>query len=298
MDKNKQTIHKVTTVALVLNTALAIFKVVGGWIGGSHAVIADGFHSFSDCITDVMIIFGVRLWTKPPDKQHPYGHQKIESIISVTIGLILFGTALALLWHSLATIRAASPKSPEIAAIIVAFASIVAKEMLFRYTRRKGEAINSEALKANALHQRSDAFSSIPVAVSVIAAAISPQLYFMDQLAAICVSCCIGYGAYKIVKPGLSRLLDASIDQGKISQIQQLVLNDTEVHDIGSLRARWLGNHISVELTVKVSGELTVAHSHKISVNIEKRLLIAMPQIIEVLIHVKPQSPGSGLPVK
>ncbi|WP_439899327.1 cation diffusion facilitator family transporter [Photobacterium kishitanii] len=162
-------IQKVTWVGSIANIALAFIKITVGKLTGSQALIADGVHSFSDLVTDTAIIIGSRYWTAPADTEHPYGHGRFETLTNIFIGFILAIVGIGIGWDSLHSISTQSHSQPGILAFSAAVASIVVKEALYRWTAIQAKSINSRALYANAWHHRSDALSSLPVAIAVIA---------------------------------------------------------------------------------------------------------------------------------
>ena len=164
----KYYIKQVTIVGMIVNIALSIIKLLIGFIGNSQALIADGIHSFSDLTTDFSIIFGVKFWLRPADKDHPYGHQKIELLVTIFIAFVLMIIGLSILFKAIFSLNSAVKETPQLIAFVVAVISIISKELLYRYTVKKSEILKSSALKANAWHHRSDAISSLPVAVAVL----------------------------------------------------------------------------------------------------------------------------------
>ncbi len=182
-----------TLIGLVINVALSALKFAAGIAGNSQAVVADAVHSLSDTITDIAVLVGVKFWSKPPDECHPYGHRRIEFLVTIFIGLLLASVALGLSYNALATLHEVQTRPPGAIAFLAAVLSIFTKELLYRWTIIKGMEIKSTALIANAWHHRSDGLSSIPAAVAVAGAALVPRLSFLDHLGAIVVSMFILY---------------------------------------------------------------------------------------------------------
>ena len=205
-------VRSVTFVGMLLNIVLTLLKAVGGILFQSQVLVADAVHSLSDLVTDLAVIFGVKYWSAPPDESHPYGHGRIETLVSAFIGIALVLVASGLIGDAVAVLRAGTEQRPGLPAFFIALVSILLKEWLFRWTRSEGRKMNSKALEANAWHHRSDAFSSIPAAIAVILAHFFPALHFVDPLGAILVSIFIFHAAWKIVKPTLFELSDAGGD--------------------------------------------------------------------------------------
>ena len=168
-------IRKITWIGLIVNILLAAIKFTLGIVGRSHAVVADAVHSLSDLGTDFAILFGVKYWSKPADEDHPYGHRRIETFVTLLISCALLGVAVAIGYNALISLRDAHVRQPGWIAFYGALLSIVFKEVLYRWTFKVGKRAKSSAVLANAWHHRTDAFSSIPVAIAVAAAIFSKK---------------------------------------------------------------------------------------------------------------------------
>ncbi|MBR2963909.1 MAG: cation transporter, partial [Lentisphaeria bacterium] len=180
--KTIRTVQFVTVVGMTLNIVLSIAKAAGGVLFHSQALLADAVHSLSDLVTDLAVIFGVKYWSAPPDRQHPYGHGRIETLVSAFIGIALAAVAVGLAWDAIGTIRHGSEHGPAGFAFAIAVFSIISKEVLFRWTRAKARQVHSSAMEANAWHHRSDAISSIPAAIAIAVAYFFPKLQFIDPV--------------------------------------------------------------------------------------------------------------------
>lgn len=203
-------VRHVTWVGLGWNVALSVGKFFAGFIGGSQALIADAIHSASDFLTDIAVIAGSKLWNCPPDANHPYGHRRFETLISVGIGVAVCAVGLGLGYDAIQTLRLGEEGAshPEWIAAVMAALSIAIKEGLFRYTRKAGKNIRSQALEANAWHHRSDAYSSIPVLIAVGIGILFPELWFADSVGALIVACFILHSGYEIAWPGIHQVAD------------------------------------------------------------------------------------------
>ena len=202
-----QAVRQATWVGLLVNLALCAIKFTAGIVGGSQAVVADAVHSLSDSVTDVAILVGSHFWTRPADADHPYGHRRIETLVTLFVGFSLVAAAIGLSWHAIATFGHQRAHVPGWIAFWAGLVSVVCKETLYRWTAAVGHRVNSLALQANAWHHRSDAMSSVPTVFAVAGAVIYPQLYFLDHLGALVVSGFILHAAYVIL---LRRVNDAS----------------------------------------------------------------------------------------
>ena len=205
----EQTIRKVTWVGLVANLLLAIFKFAAGYWGKSQAVIADAVHSLTDLVTDIAVIVGSHFWARPPDHDHPYGHRRLETLVTIFIGAVLAAAGLSIGWEALTGLKQDGAARPGWIAAAAALLSIICKEILYRWTGSTGQKLKSPALAANAWHHRSDAISSIPVLMAVGGSILFPSWSFLDGLGAVIVSLFILQAAMRILWPGLLELVDS-----------------------------------------------------------------------------------------
>lgn len=284
----KHYIKQVTIVGMIVNIALSVIKLLIGFIGNSQALIADGIHSFSDLTTDFSIIFGVKFWLRPADQDHPYGHQKIELLVTIFIAFVLMIIGLSILFKAIFSLHSDTKETPQLIAFVVAVISIISKELLYRYTVKKSEILKSSALKANAWHHRSDAISSLPVAVAIIISSIFPNLAFVDYIGAILVSIFIIYPAFKMIKDSVSNLLDESVDKETFEEISKIASNVPNVIDAHDIRTRKIGEAIFVDMHILVDKNITVKEGHDIAKAVKKTLLKQNSNILDVLIHIEP----------
>ncbi|NOX33116.1 MAG: cation transporter [Deltaproteobacteria bacterium] len=288
MDKKAQ-IQNITLAGLAVNIILSVTKFLLGFFGHSQAVVADALHSFSDTSSDLVILFGVKYWTAPPDDGHPYGHQKIESCITIIIGLILIVVACAIGYNGLVSLQGRNQPELDRIVIIGPLLSIVIKEILFRYTYKVGIKTNSSSVKANAWHHRTDALSSIPVLITVLATLIDPGLGFLDQVGAIIVSAFIIKVGLEIFFTNINDLLDTGISREKIIEMEKTIDNIQGVKGLHKLRTRKLANYIFIDLHLEVDGQLPVVKGHDISEEVKKILIQSNPKIIDVMVHLEPE---------
>ena len=288
MDKRAQ-IQKITLIGLAANILLSITKFLIGYFGNSQAVVADALHSFSDTSSDLVILFGVKYWTAPPDDSHPYGHQKIESFVSIIIGFILLVVAGVIGYNGLISLQEKSQYQLSWIVIIGPLISIIIKEILFRMTVKVGIKTNSSSLKANAWHHRTDALSSIPVLIAVLASLIDPRLRFLDQIGAIIVSAFIIKVGLEILFTNINDLLDTGISDEKINELKKTINTIQNVKGVHKLRTRKLANYIYIDLHLEVDGQLSVTKGHDISEEVKNTLIQNNPKIIDVMVHLEPE---------
>lgn len=287
-DKKEKEIKNITVIGIVVNIFLSAIKLVVGCFGNSQALIADGVHSFSDLTTDLSILFGVKYWLAPADREHQYGHQKIELLITIFIAIMLAGVGIGILIRAIISLNSAHIETPSLLAFIVAILSIISKEWLYRYTVNEANKLKSSALKANAWHHRSDAISSFPVAIVIILATIFPKLKFLDSVGAILVSVFIIYPAYKMFKEAVSNMLDESVDKNTLDEIERISLQTKDVKEVHDIRTRKIGETIFIDMHILVDGNISVQEGHNICEKVKLNLMKSNEDILDVLIHLEP----------
>ncbi len=286
--ENIHQIKKITWIGLFTNLFLSGLKFTVGIIGSSSAVIADAIHSLSDLSTDLMILIGIRFWSKPADESHPYGHLRIESIITVFLGLFLAITAVMISYHAIINFDTTHTDAPLKIAIWGPLATIFLKEILYQWTKIIGKRSQSSSLIANAWHHRTDALSSIPVLFAVWVAAYFPRLAYIDNIGAIIVSLFILKVSWNIVWPRLSELSDnAATDEERI-EIQEVTRRIFGVKSLHALRTRKHGAIIYVDLHVLVDPDISVKVGHDIASVVKRALLETNPNIADVIVHIEP----------
>jgi cation diffusion facilitator family transporter len=275
-------------VGAAVNLALAGFKLAVGVSARSQALVADGFHSLSDLLTDAVVWVGIKLGRIEADHNHPFGHGRIETLASLGVGLALALTGVGLAYESIIELRdhTAAPSSP--VAVLAAAISILAKEILFRYTRAVGRRIRSTALKANAWHHRSDALSSVAVLVGVGAGLVSPKLAFMDHLAALAVAAMILNVAWKIGRGAVLEVVDTSPPDEVVERVTAVIRNVPGVVGEPSCRLRRSGPHLLMECVILVDGSLTLSQAHAISESVEEAVIREEPSVSQAAVHVEP----------
>ncbi len=281
-------VRRVTLWGLLVNLLLSATKFVTGIMSDSQALVADAFHSLSDSVTDIVVIVGAPFWSAPADSDHPYGHGRIETMVTVVIGVMLGVVGLALAYNALATLAVEDTTNPGWLAFAVACLSIVVKEWLYRWTARVGRRIKSSAMIANAWHHRSDAFSSIPVAVAVLGAQIRPSWTFLDHVAALLVALMIMQATWRIIAPALQQLSEAGVSEIENKVLDGLARDTAGVRSVHGLRTRRLGPGLFVDLHVLVDPGLTVHEGHEIARAVKQRLLHEGEDVVDVLVHIEP----------
>ena len=267
---------------------------MAGVFGRSSAMIADGVHSLSDLITDFIVIAFVRISSKPQDRGHEYGHGKYETLATTVIGLMLLFVGAGIMWNSLSQIWAClngeQLKSPGWIAFVAAIVSIVVKEALFQYTQREGRRVNSQAVIANAWHHRSDAFSSIGTAIGIGGALLMGQHWtVLDPIAALIVSVLIIHAAIEQLRPSLGELVENSLPEPVEEEICKAILSCQEVSDPHNLRTRKIGNRSSVDVHVRMDGNMPLSEAHKRATEVENKIRQLLGKDTFVMIHIEPK---------
>lgn len=291
--KREKDIFRVTWIGSIVNFLLLIIKFVAGIVGNSAAMVADAVHSLSDFITDIIVILFVRISGRPEDENHDYGHGKFETLATAIIGFILFFVGGGILYNGASsvidTIQGKPLASPSIWALVVAALSIIFKEILYRYTIHKGKNLNSQALVANAWHHRSDALSSIGTFIGIGGAIILGEEWrILDPIAAIIVSIFIMKVSLQLLKPCIDELLERSLPADVEQRIISIILSIPEVSSPHNLRTRRIGNHIAIEVHIRMSGDTPLYKAHEIASTIEHRVKAEFGEQTHIGIHMEP----------
>ena len=278
---------------MFVNIALFAFKLVAGIVGRSGAMIADAVHSASDFATDIVVLAFVRISSKPRDDDHKWGHGKYETLASLIIGVALFAVGVDIFMDSALKIKAVTDGEvlprPGIIAIVAAAVSIVAKELLYQYTARKGRTLESPSVVANAWHHRSDALSSIGALLGIGAAYLLGEKWrIADPIAAIVVAALIIKVAIDLCSTALAELLEKSLPRATEEEIISIISATPNVYKPHNLRTRRIGSNIAVEVHIRVDGAMTVQDSHEISREIEHSLRARFGEQTAVAIHIEP----------
>lgn len=289
----KRKIYHVTFVGFVVNLILSLLKLAAGLIGRSGAMIADAVHSFSDLATDVIVIAFARISAKPSDPGHDYGHGKYETLATIIISIALGVVGAGILLNSIKGIRIVIDGGmlprPGAIALVAAVVSILVKEILYRYTVRVGRQVQSPSVIANAWHHRSDALSSLGTLAGIgCAYFLGAKWRIADPVAALVVAIFIFKIAFDLIRTGIGELLEQSLPEDVEAEILRIVTANPEVREPHNLRTRRIGASIAIEVHVRMDGQMTVEHSHLLTVEIERRLRERFGEGTMIAIHVEP----------
>lgn len=286
---------RVTWLGFWANLVLTAFKFIAGIFGLSSAMIADAVHSFSDFVTDLIVIFSFDIVSEPADETHDYGHGKFETLASLLIGVALFIVAGGILWTSAELIvRIAGGEiipRPGFITLLAAVFSIIVKEALYRYQVKAGERINSKTIIANAWHHRSDAFSSIAALLGISGAMfLGEEWRVLDPVAAVLVSILIIKVAYDITKDSIMELLEFSLGAKEKEKIYKIVRSVDGVINPHNLRTRRVGSYPVIDLHIEVISTLTVEEAHQIAEEVENQVKLHYSEMAVIYVHVDPQN--------
>lgn len=293
-DTRERRIYRVTLYGAIANVLLCAAKLLAGFFGRSSAMIADGVHSLSDLVTDFIVIAFVRISSKPQDRGHEYGHGKYETLATTIIGLMLLFVGAGIMWNSLTQIwdclNGERLESPGWIALAAAIVSIVVKEMLFQYTQCEGRRVGSQAVIANAWHHRSDAFSSIGTAIGIGGALLLGEHWtVLDPIAALIVSVLIMHAAVEQLRPSLGELVDDSLPEAVEDEIRKTILSCGKVSDPHNLRTRKIGNRASVDVHVRMDGNMPLSEAHEHATKVENKIRELLGKDTFVMIHIEPK---------
>jgi cation diffusion facilitator family transporter len=287
-------VRKVTGIGLAANLLLSALKFAAGVVGNSQAVVADAVHSLSDSTTDIAILIGSHYWSSPPDEDHPHGHGRVETLVTTFIGAVILAAGVGIGWEALTTIQERPSAPPGWIAFWAALASVVCKEVLYRWTAAAGRRVKSAALATNAWHHQLDALSSVPVLIAVGAAIVFPSWTFLDHLGAAVVSLIILRASVEIIWTGLREFVDTGASAAVREKILAIASENDSVIQAHAVRTRYVNRNLHVDMHVVVDGSITVLEGHEIAHDIEQSLLQRGPDIADVVVHIEPDGDAVG----
>ena len=271
-------------IGAVANLFLSLIKFIGGVFGNSIALVADAFHSLSDLITDGVVYFSHGVGQMPPDKNHPYGHGRAETIGTTVVGLLIIITGLGVAYEAWETITQSIDKTPGWLAATIAMLSIFINEGLYHYTRKIGEATKSPSMTANAWHHRTDAISSIAAFIGILGA--WNGIAIMDPLAGGLVGLMVCKVGYDFTREGFRDLMDTALSEEHIKKISSILNGIPEVNHFHDLRSRTIGGEILIDVHILVDPEMTVTEGHGVAEMVRRNVIKAFDNVQDVLVHV------------
>ena len=284
--------YRVTAVGAVTNVALAILKFIAGTVGNSTALVADAIHSLSDLATDVIVYYSLKISGQKPDEEHPYGHGRAETIGASFVGVAVILVGIGISWEVLTKVVNKTILVPGSIALVGAFISIIAKEILYRYTIRVGEKLKSESVKANAWHHRTDAISSLAALIGVAGAQMGWPL--MDPLAAVIVGIMIAHVGYTIARDGVNNLMDTGVSESELENMKTIIRNTSGVLHFHELKTRKLGKDVLVDLHIQVPPRISISEAHNIAETVRFRLKQNVVDVSDALVHIDAEDDREG----
>ncbi len=291
----KHIASRVLWVTLAANTALMAVKFLAGWLGNSGAMVSDAVHTLSDVGTTVLVMVGMRLAAKESDAEHPYGHEKLETLTGLALAAVLALTALGIGYGGLRQLL--SPEDlpvPGLFPLLAALLSIAVQEALFHYARRGAKALRSTAMMADAWHHRSDALSSIGSLIGIACARMG--LRAMDPIASLGICVAILFAAFGIGRSAARQLLDVSADADTLTRIQALIAGTEGVLHTDSLRTRQHANRLYIDVEIAVNRTVSFEDAHRVAEAVHATLEREIPDVLHCTVHANPHH-DDGTPV-
>lgn len=276
---------RVTVMGAMLDTVLGVVKCIVGVMFQSQALLIDGIHSFSDVASDVVVLSVMRVSRLEPDWNHPYGHQRIETLGTMALGSVLIAVGAALAWDNLSRFIAGEIQNvPQWPVLVAAAVSVLAKEWIFRFTRRIGLSIRSDLLVANAWHSRTDAFSSLVVLFSTTGALMGHV--WLDTVAAVIVSLLIIHVGWRFIWDSVKELADTSLSTEDTERLQEAAEGTEGVLNVHDLRSRRMGRNVLVDVHLLVKPDITVSEGHYVGMQAVIRMKKAYPDLHDITYHI------------
>ncbi len=293
MENPSKVAFRVSRVSICGNVVLSAVKLAAGLLARSGAMVSDAVHSLSDVFSTVIVMIGVRFASKESDRDHPYGHERMECVAAIVLSGILLVTGLMIGYRGVQSIRHAETlEAPGLLALAAAILSIVVKEAMYRWTRSAAKRIESEALMAEAWHQRSDALSSIGALVGIAGARLGfPAL---DPIASLVICLFIAKAAYEIFRDAVNKMVDESVDEKTENEIRDVAMAHPGVLGVDRLLTRKFGSKMYIEMEISVDGSLPLSEAHAIAENVHNEIEKAFPKVKHIMIHENPANAANG----
>lgn len=279
---------RISRLSIAVNLLLSAGKLAAGLLAHSGAMISDAVHSASDVFSTFVVIIGVKLSAKDSDREHPYGHERLECVAAVILSGILLATGLVIGWEGIRNILPGHGelRAPGILAAAAAMVSILVKELLFRYVRRHARKLDSTALMAEAWHHRSDALSSIGALAGILGARAGFPV--LDPLASVVICVFIAKAALDIFRDAMDKMVDHSCDPETEDAIRLCAVEQPEVERIDQLRTREFGSRVYIEMEIAVNGDLPLRQAHAAAERVHDEIERRFPKVKHIMIHVNP----------
>ncbi len=275
-------------VSVAVNLVLTVIQIAVGWLAHSQSLIAHGLHSFSDLLSDFLVIYASRQSAHPADAAHPYGHARVETAATLILGSSLALVGGGILWESGMRLQHTEAlQAVAWSAFWVAVATVVAKELLYRYLIAVAERLRSQLMIANALHTRADAASALVVVAGIGGALMGWS--FLDLLAAALMGFMILRMGIELAWGALKELIDTGLDEAQVTAIRETLLGTPGVCGLHELRTRRMAHQALVDAHIQVDARISVSEGHCIAETARSRVLKAHPEVLDVLVHIDPE---------
>ena len=288
-EKSKKIVMRVSGVTIAGNLVLSLLKLLAGILGHSGAMISDAVHSASDVFSTIIVMVGIHLAGRKSDKEHPYGHERMECVAAIVLATVLAVTGLGIGWSAIQSIAKESTGVvvvPGVLALVAAVVSILTKEGMYWYTRFHAKKIDSSALMADAWHHRSDALSSVGALVGIAASRMGYPL--MDPLASLVICVFIEKAALDIFKDAINKMVDKACDEDTEQAIRECAQKQPGVVRVDMLKTRVFGNKIYVDIEIGADGNETLREAHAVAEEVHNRIENEFPKVKHIMVHVNP----------
>lgn len=286
----EKTAMRISFVSIVINVILSLFKALAGLVAHSGAMISDAIHSASDVFSTIVVIIGVKISGKESDKEHPYGHERMECVAAILLATILAITGLGIGWSAVTKIAGGNYDQlevPGVLALVAAIVSIVVKEAMYWYTRAGAKKIDSGALMADAWHHRSDSLSSIGALIGIGGARLGFPI--LDPIASVVICVFIEKAALDIFMDAVNKMVDKACDEETEAKMRECVVGQEGVLGVDLLRTRTFGNKVYVDIEICADGDKTLWEAHTIAENVHDSVEREFPKVKHIMVHVNPK---------
>ena len=280
---------KVSTVSIVVNVLLSLFKLLAGVIAHSGAMISDAIHSASDVFSTIIVMVGIHLAGRKSDKEHPYGHERMECVAAIVLATVLAVTGLGIGWSAIQSIAKESTGVvvvPGVLALVAAVVSILTKEGMYWYTRFHAKKIDSSALMADAWHHRSDAMSSVGAFIGILGARLGFPI--LDPIASVAICVLIVKASVDIFRDAIDKMVDHSCDEATEESMREVIMGVKGVKGIDLLQTRLFGSKMYVDIEISADGEIPLNEAHDVAENVHHTIEKNFKDVKHCMVHVNP----------
>ena len=287
MENTAKIAFRVSRISIYANAALSAVKLLAGLIAHSGAMVSDAVHSISDVFSTFSVMIGVHLAGKESDKEHPYGHERMECVAAIVLAGVLLATGIMIGYSGIQKIlHPEDLQAPGALALAAALLSIAVKEAMYQYTRKAAKQIDSDALMADAWHHRSDALSSVGALIGIGGALLG--LPILDPIASLVICVFIAKAAYDIFRDAINKMVDESVDEETENALRACAMAHSDVLGVDRLMTRKFGSRVYVEMEISLDGSMTLTDAHAIAENVHNDIEQRFPKVKHIMIHVNP----------